>query len=244
MLMLLWAPKVFTDLAEALSEGCVGSPLHHFSLFFLLLLMLPWALGSFHTNLAWALSEGRSRLLSFASFFSVCSCLCSPFNFQTWAWCCLYRILYEDFVIFLILSSLLHLSLTLRRPILHRGPWVGPVTWPWRAGTAPAMPPRSQQGGTLNRWTQRSWTYLMASVFPGSCQKVLTDRGQNLNWGSGQNALCCVEGKLEVMRFYSGAAQYRALKDSNSLARGTPSLPSFFPSSIFWNYWVSLNCHD
>ena len=58
VLMLLWAPKVFTDLAEALSEGCVGSPLHHFSLFFLLLLMLPWALGSFHTNLAWALSEG------------------------------------------------------------------------------------------------------------------------------------------------------------------------------------------
>ena len=37
VLMLLWAPKVFTDLAEALSEGCVGSPLHHFSLFSLLL---------------------------------------------------------------------------------------------------------------------------------------------------------------------------------------------------------------
>ena len=32
------------------------------------LLMLPWALGRFYTNLAWALSEGRSCLLSFASF--------------------------------------------------------------------------------------------------------------------------------------------------------------------------------
>ena len=40
VLMLLWASKVFTDLAEALSEGCVGSPLHHFSLFFLLLPLL------------------------------------------------------------------------------------------------------------------------------------------------------------------------------------------------------------
>ena len=107
--------------------------------------MLPWAPGRFFTNLCLG-NDGM--LIMFALLcilFSDCSCLCSSFHFQTWAWCCLYRILYEDFVIFLILSSLLHLSLTLRRPILHRGPRVGPVTWPWRAGTAPAMPPRSQR---------------------------------------------------------------------------------------------------
>jgi len=39
-------------------------------------------------------------------------------------------------------TSLLHLSLTLRRPIHLRGPRVGWVTWPWRAGSAPALPPR------------------------------------------------------------------------------------------------------
>ena len=51
----------------------------------------------------------------------------------------------RSFVIFLVLSSLHHLLLTLGRPIFRRGPRVGPVTWPWRAGTAPAMPPRSQR---------------------------------------------------------------------------------------------------
>ena len=118
--------------------------------------MLPWAWEVFTLTLLGHCRKAGHAGSPLHHFFSVCSCLSSLFNFWTWAWCCLYRIQYEDFVIFfLILSSLLHLSLTLRRPILHRGPWVGPVSWPWRAGSSPAMPPRTQRdGGPSNRRTQ------------------------------------------------------------------------------------------
>ena len=51
--------------------------------------------------------------------------------------------------------------------------------------------------------------------------KVLTARGRKLNWRIGQSVLCCVEGKLEVMRFLLGANTIvLSAKDSNPWREG------------------------
>ena len=76
----------------------------------------------------------------------------------------------------------------------------------------------------------------MASVFSGSGE-VLTVRGMKLNWRLGQSVLCCVNGKLEVMRFLLGTNTIvLSAKDSNPWREGRHPFPLFFPFSPFLSF--------
>ena len=98
--------------------------------------------------------------------------------------------------IFFVWTSLLHLSLTLRRSIHLRGLWVGPVTWPWCAGTSPAMPPRPYAMGPLIDGLRVVEVYDMASIFSGRVNRCLQHEVGISTGGKGKECCDTVEGKL------------------------------------------------
>ena len=98
--------------------------------------------------------EGCSFGLSFTSFFSFLSDFASDRSSTSglWAPWCLCQLHY---FVFLCVPPCVIFSLSLRRPILLCGLRVGPVAWPWRAGSSPALPPRPYVARPLaNRLTE------------------------------------------------------------------------------------------